>query len=111
MALSTTIKLTNELVPKIVDYWAQQDPNRLYAEYPVSTLTYENGYQRFTYGDIANIVNGAAWYVHRTLGPSKDHQVLAYIGPNDVRYPALILGAVKAGYVVRIGITDGSRSY
>ena len=34
------------------------------------------------------------------LGPGKDFETLAYIGPLDVRYNALLLGAVKAGYKV-----------
>ena len=111
MSPTAAIDLTNEFIPDLVDYWARQDPDRLYAEYPVSTLNYEDGYQKFTYGDFANIVNGVAWFLHKTLGLSKDHEVLAYIGPNDVRYPALILGAVKAGYVVRKNTVNASGSY
>lgn len=89
------------LVPNIVDQWAQDEPERLYAEYPVSTLSYEEGYRKITYADFANAVNGVAWWLHNTLGPGRDFQTLAYIGPNDLRYPALILGAAKAGYIVK----------
>ena len=89
------------LVPDIVDQRAQTKPETLYAEYPVSTLSYEEGYRKITYGDFANAVNGAAWWLFNTLGPGSDFEALAYIGPNDLRYPALILGAAKAGYIVR----------
>ena len=88
------------VVPDIVDHRAMTGPNTLYAEYPVSTISYTDGYRRITYGDFANAVNGCAWWLHDTLGPGKDFEALAYIGPNDLRYPALILGAVKAGYMV-----------
>jgi len=88
------------LVPNIVDQRAQTEPEALYAEYPVSTLSYEEGYRKITYGGFANAINGAAWWLHKNLGPGKDFETLAYIGPNDLRYPALILGAVKAGYTV-----------
>lgn len=88
---------TRELVPTLVDRLAEVKPNSLYAEYPVSTLTYEEGYRRITYRDLANAVNGVAWWLQEALGPGKDFEILAYIGPNDLRYPALILGAVKAG--------------
>lgn len=92
---------TRELVPSIVDHLALVKPNSVYAEYPVSTLSYQEGYRRITYGELANAVNGVAWWLQEALGPGKDFETLAYIGPNDLRYPALILGAVKAGYVVR----------
>ena len=91
---------TKELIPNMVDHLAKVQPHRLYAEYPISTLSYQEGYRKITYGDFANAVNGIARWLHEALGPGKDFEVLAYIGPNDLRYTALILGAVKAGYVV-----------
>ncbi|APA15728.1 hypothetical protein sscle_15g104980 [Sclerotinia sclerotiorum 1980 UF-70] len=90
----------NELVPKIVDNIAEVDPDALYAEYPVSTVTYDQGYRKITFADFANAVNCVAWWLHETLGPGKGSEVLAYIGPNDLRYPALMLGAAKAGYLI-----------
>ncbi|KAF2198724.1 acetyl-CoA synthetase-like protein [Delitschia confertaspora ATCC 74209] len=89
----------NELTPNIVDHLAKVLPNSPYALYPISPVTYDDGYRTVTYKDFANAVNGLAWWLHDNLGPSKDFDVLAYIGPNDVRYTALILGAIKAGYV------------
>ena len=88
------------LIPNIVDQRAQTEPERLYAEYPISAVSYEDGYRKISYNDLANAVNGMAWWLHNTLGPRNDVEVLAYIGPNDLRYPALVLGAVKAGFVV-----------
>lgn len=91
---------TRELFPSVVDHLANVRPLALYAEYPVSTLTYEEGYYKITYRDFVNVVDGLAWWLHEALGPGNGSEVLVYIGPNDLRYPALILGAVKAGYVV-----------
>ena len=88
------------LVPRVVDRLAAEEPDTLYAEYPRSTLSYEEGYRKITYGDLANAVNGIAAWLLRTLGSGQNFEVLPYIGPNDVRYPALVLGAIKAGYVV-----------
>lgn len=88
------------LISNIVDQRAQTEPERLYAEYPISAVSYEDGYRSISYSDFANAVNGMAWWLHNTLGPRNDVEVLAYIGPNDLRYPALVLGAVKAGFVV-----------
>ena len=88
------------LIPNLVDQRAQTEPERLYAEYPVLTGSYEQGYRKISYRDFANAINGMAWWLYNTLGPRSDIEVLAYIGPNDLRYPALVLGAVKAGFVV-----------
>jgi acyl-CoA synthetase (AMP-forming)/AMP-acid ligase II len=94
--MSSNIQLT----PQIIDRLARTTPDALYAEYPNSPQTYAEGYRKITYRDFANAINGLAWWLRESLGPGDGSQVLAYIGPNDLRYPALILGAVKAGYVV-----------
>jgi acyl-CoA synthetase (AMP-forming)/AMP-acid ligase II len=90
----------NELVPNIVDHLANATPSAPYALYPNSPSTYDDGYRTVTYKDFANAINGLAWWLHQNLGPSENFDVVAYIGPNDVRYTALLLGAIKAGYVV-----------
>lgn len=91
----------DELVPNIVDHLAKVSPSAPYALYPDSPTTYDKGYRTVTYKDFANAINGFAWWFSKNLGRTEDFDVLAYIGPNDVRYTALCLGAVKAGYVVR----------
>ncbi|KAI9657047.1 MAG: putative NRPS-like protein biosynthetic cluster [Bathelium mastoideum] len=90
----------NELLPNIVDHLSRETPEALYAEYPKSSLTYDEGYRKITYGNLANAINGAAWWLLETWGPPNDHEVLTYIGPNDLRYVTLILAAVKVGYVL-----------
>ncbi len=96
------LRLGADLIPKLVEKRALLTPDDVYAEYPVSAHSYDRGFRKITYSNLANAVNGIAWWLHRTLGPSRDFETLAYIGPNDIRYPAIILGAVKAGYVVCI---------
>jgi acyl-CoA synthetase (AMP-forming)/AMP-acid ligase II len=93
-------KWRDELIPNIVDHLTRVTPDAPYALFPNSPITYDQGYRTVNYKDFANAINGFAWWLHETLGPSKDFEVLAYVGPNDVRYAALILDAVKAGYVV-----------
>ena len=90
-----------DLVPHILDYLADSQPDGLFAEYPLSSTSYEEGYHSITYGAFANTVNGLAHWIKDTLGePRKENEVIAYIGPNDLRYPALVLAAVKVGYIV-----------
>ncbi|PYH65836.1 acetyl-CoA synthetase-like protein [Aspergillus vadensis CBS 113365] len=87
----------SELLPNIFDHYAQFKPDAIYAEYPVNPMTYEEGYRPITYKALANAINGVAGWLTKTLGPGTG-ETLAYLGPNDLRYPALVLGAVKAGY-------------
>jgi len=92
----------NELLPNVVDHLAKVSPTAPYALYPNSPNTYDDGYRTVTYKDFANAINGFAWWLTKTLGSSENSEIVAYVGPNDVRYTALMLGAVKAGYVVRL---------
>ena len=92
--------LSEILLPHLVEDRARTNPDAIYAEYPVSSSSYDDGFRKITYADFANAINGIAWWLHQTLGPGQNFETLAYIGPNDLRYPALVLGAVKAGYVV-----------
>ena len=91
-----------ELLPNLVDGIAKANPEAVYAEVPASTTTYENGYLKITYRTLANAVNGIAWLLHDQLGEGTNHDTIAYIGPNDPSYVIMILGAVKAGYKVRL---------
>ncbi|KAI9842652.1 MAG: putative NRPS-like protein biosynthetic cluster [Sclerophora amabilis] len=89
-----------QLLNNIVDGMANARPRALYAELPISPTSYDAGYRKVTYGALANAINGVAWWLTEKLGPGKGFQTLTYMGPNDIRYNVLILGAVKAGYKV-----------
>lgn len=91
----------NDLIPNIVDHLAKVVPDGPSALYPNSPLTYEHGYRTVTYKDFANVINGLAWWLENSLGRSDNQDVLAYIGPNDIRYNALVVAAIKVGYLVR----------
>ena len=98
----------NDLLPNIVDRLAGVIPEAPYAEYPISPTSYDDGFQVVTYKDFANAINELAHELHNSLGLSECFQVLAYVGPNDLRYTALVLAAIKAGYVVSRSLMTGS---
>ena len=89
-----------ELLPAIVDHHAAAFGDRVYAEFPKSPATYDQGFQKITYRDLANAIDGIAWFLVNTLGPGDGTEKLPYVGPNDLRYTALAIGALKAGYCV-----------
>ncbi|KAH9885677.1 putative NRPS-like enzyme [Xylariomycetidae sp. FL2044] len=90
----------NDLLPHIVDRLARERADAPYASWPVLPTSYDGGYRTVTYAQLANVVNGLAWSLVRQLGPGGGSEVLTYVGPNDVRYMALVLAANKAGYVL-----------
>lgn len=98
----STLSRNKQLLNNIVDGMAKYRPSAIYAEIPRSFDSYHHGYRKVTYGALANAVNGVAWSLKERLGESRDHQTLAYIGPNDLGYVVMILGAVKAGYKVSV---------
>lgn len=87
------------LLPHVVDRLAVETPEAAYAEWVTGSSVVS-----INYAQLANIVNGLAWWLVDQLGGTGSYgphpQVLTYVGPNDVRYGALALAAVKTGYVV-----------
>lgn len=94
-------KWRTELLPSMVDRLARNRPEGVYGLWPTAPSSYDLGFRTIKYEQLANIVNGLAWWLVEQLGPAKGrHRVLAYVGPNDVRLTAMILACVKAGDVV-----------
>ncbi|KXX74575.1 Linear gramicidin synthase subunit D [Madurella mycetomatis] len=90
-----------DLLPNMVDRLARDLPHAVYGEWPVLPTSYDAGFYAVTYSQLANVVNGLAWWLVNQFGqPSQTTEVLAYMGPNDVRLTALILAAVKTGFVI-----------
>ncbi|KAK4191013.1 putative nrps-like enzyme protein [Podospora australis] len=93
----------NDLLPHVVDRLAKDKPDAIYGLWPVSPPVPGNGFRSITYAQLANIVNGLAWWLSKNIGSRQEDdeiEVLTYIGPNDVRLTALVLAAVKTGYVI-----------
>ena len=98
----TTIPL-----PTLIDEIAARRPDRPFISLPVNNDDLSEGYRDFTYSDFAKAVDRCAWWIVSLLGrceneKSSQDRTLAYVGPQDVRYGVLMLGAVKGGYTVRV---------
>jgi acyl-coenzyme A synthetase/AMP-(fatty) acid ligase len=87
------------LIPQLVDEIAFTDPERVFASVPKSS-NLDDGYQDVSYNAFARAVNRCAWFLEKELGRSQDQTTLFYIGPLDLRYLVIILGAVKTGHLV-----------
>ncbi|KAK7430449.1 hypothetical protein QQZ08_002968 [Neonectria magnoliae] len=87
------------LMINIVDNISGSDPSRPFVFIP-RTSNPNDGCEPVTYGQLSQAVDSVAWQIQKTYGPGFQHRIrqIAYIGANDVRYPIIVLGCVKAGY-------------
>ncbi|KAK5635634.1 hypothetical protein RRF57_011346 [Xylaria bambusicola] len=95
-------------LPQLIDQVAHEDPDSVYGSWPVDLNSYLAGVRNITYAQLANIVNGLAWWIEKEIGPGNQSEALAYVGPNDVRFTALIYASMKTGH--RIFLTSPRNS-
>ncbi|KAI2601707.1 acetyl-CoA synthetase-like protein [Hypoxylon sp. NC1633] len=89
----------DDFLPHVVGRLALERPNAKFGEWVTGSST-----TAITYAQLANVINGLSWWLVEQLGGPGSYDtnpdVLAYVGPNDVRYGALVLAAMKTGYVL-----------
>lgn len=91
-----------KLIPTVVDQIAETEPEAVWATVSVSPFGIDAGFQTITYQQFANAINGIAWWLEEELGRGDTTEPLVYFGTggSDIRYPILLIAAVKAGYFV-----------
>ncbi|KAL8782846.1 MAG: hypothetical protein Q9195_009553 [Heterodermia aff. obscurata] len=87
------------LIPSIVDELATSSPGFLFAQVP-KTSQFADGLIDVTIKDFASAIDHAAYWIESLVGKSDDSSVIAYLGPNDLRYLIFAVAARKAGYQV-----------
>lgn len=95
-----TAAIESCLLPTIIDRLAQSNPDNIWAEYPSSSTTLEDGFQQVTYAQFARAVDSTAQHIQDVLGRRDTGQPLAYLAPNDPRCSIAVIAAMKAGYSV-----------
>ncbi|KAL1871078.1 putative NRPS-like protein biosynthetic cluster [Diaporthe australafricana] len=61
----------------MVDRLARNRPKGVYGLWPTDPSSYDLGFRTIHYEQLANIINGLAWWIVEKLGPAKgDHRVL-----------------------------------
>ncbi|KAI0554221.1 putative NRPS-like enzyme [Xylaria curta] len=85
-------------LPQIVDDLARDKPNYAYGCWLVNHNSSSASVHTITYAQLCNIVNRLAWWLIEQLGRDRQGEVLTYVGPNDVRFTALVLATIKTGF-------------
>lgn len=93
--------IEHSLLPAIIDKLAQSYPDNIWAEYPSSSTTLNDGFQQITYAQFSRAVNASAHHIQRVLGRKGSSEPLAYLAPNDPRCAISVIAAMKAGFHVR----------
>ncbi|KAI1329843.1 hypothetical protein F5Y16DRAFT_364823 [Xylariaceae sp. FL0255] len=91
-------RLRQRTLAQIVDEWARDEPDYPYAHWIVEQDPSSPSVQTITYSQLSSIVNHLSYWLVEQLGPERKGEVLTYIGPNDVRFTALVLATIKTGF-------------
>lgn len=81
-----------------VDRLAADVPHNVWVKTPLDQA--ELAWQDVTYLQLSRAVDSMAYWIERELGLAAADEPLAYAGVNDIRYPIIILAALKTGYKV-----------
>ena len=114
MAVNHSTAQVPRLIAARVDFYGEHEPERSYASVPRSSARLEDGFREITYHMLASAVNKAAWWLDSVLTDAQSSAsppVFAYSGPNDIRYPVLVLASIKTGRKVRLNIAIESKMY
>src|SRR6187402_1666980 len=96
-SISDNVPYGRRLVPVTIDEIAHETPDRVFTLIPRSS-NLQDGYMNVTYGVFARAVDRASAWLEVTFGRSESFETLAYIGPFDLRYYIVVLGATKVGF-------------
>ncbi|KAH8726600.1 AMP-binding enzyme [Phaeosphaeriaceae sp. PMI808] len=90
---------SERLLPSIIDDQALSHPNDIFYSIPKDDDDLTKGFTDISCGIFANAINHAAIWLNANVGkPSAvPSEVIAYQGPNDLRYPILAVAAAKVG--------------
>ncbi|KAK7994340.1 thioester reductase domain-containing protein [Apiospora marii] len=91
----------NRLIPHIIDDLARREPQREWAQIPVSSDP-KDGWRTVTFQQFANAINRCCHKLIERYGQATPGKfpTIAYIGPNDARYLILLVATIKTGYQV-----------
>jgi hypothetical protein len=91
------------LLPSTIDQLALSRPNDIFFSIPKDENDLMRGFDDISCIQFSNAINHAAVWLQGRVGENDDilFDSLAYLGPNDLRYPILAIAAAKHGKQVR----------
>ncbi|RKK83323.1 hypothetical protein BFJ68_g15631 [Fusarium oxysporum] len=83
-------------VISLIENIASEDPTRPFTYIPVSSDP-KDGWKAVTFEQLAHAIDYLAHNISKsTVNSNNEFPTVAYIGPNDVRYPMMLLACIKS---------------
>ena len=99
------MSIGRRLIPHVIDQLAETDPNEIWAAFPASFETFEQGnLNQITWKTLSNSINRLSWWLVDRLGHGQNLETLCYVGPSDIRYFIFAVAACKAGFKVSLAL-------
>lgn len=98
------------LLPHVLDYLGRECPQKLFATYHEDGEEYQKGWVDLNFKQFAQAVDWTSWWIEKTVGKSTTCEVLAYMGPNDLRYAIFTIASMKTGHAVSKLYFDSSNT-
>jgi hypothetical protein len=95
--MAGSAKIGERLIGRLIDENAANDPTRVWASIPVDNDDLLRGFRDINYGQFANAINHATWWLKGQLETKDNPETIAYAGPKDLRYPIIAVAALKLG--------------
>lgn len=96
MDSSAVHKVGSRLLVSLIDWYAANDPSRIWASVPIDEHDLAKGFQDITYESFANTINHAvAWFNEYLPSPVEPFETAAYSGPKDWRYAVIAVAFAK----------------
>ncbi|KAJ5529641.1 hypothetical protein N7527_003034 [Penicillium freii] len=96
------------ILTEVVDRLAVQQPDGLW----VKAGALDNGvlsWSDFTWSQLASAVDYISHWMEDRLGPPAENETMGYMGISDIRYPIMILSAMKMGYKILLASPRNSQ--
>ncbi|OAT01333.1 ochratoxin A non-ribosomal peptide synthetase, variant [Blastomyces dermatitidis ER-3] len=93
-----SVKVETRTLSSDVDLLKDNNPNQLFCIHPVSP-DISQGWRRITMKDLSFATDLLAHWIEANVAARSNHETLAYMGANDIRYAAFILACSKVGHV------------
>ena len=85
----------------LVDDLATAVPHNVWVKEPVTSKEGLMVWLDITWLQLRRAVDSMARWVEDEFGLGSGDEPLAYVGVNDIRYPIVVMAALKSGYKVR----------
>lgn len=89
------------LIAHYIHQLAIDEPDRVCMSIPLTSEP-RDGFKDLTFFDLDKAIDVASFWIEEHFGTGKDFEcnLIAYIGPHDLRYIILTIAAIKTGHKV-----------